>query len=101
MTARLDQIMFRWLDTNRSKLSLRLAYQMPANLDLYVGPAGVWGDVNDILQSSLYVMKARLDLSAAQWKCKLAEIVIEMTLFARSDTPQAFSYLYGQRKTFY
>ena len=49
--------MHRWLETNRTKLSLRVAYQMPANLDLYVGPAGVWGDVNDILQSGLYVMK--------------------------------------------
>ena len=49
--------MYRWLDSNRSKLSLRVAYQMPANLDLYVGPAGVWGDINDILQSGLYVMK--------------------------------------------
>ena len=63
----------RWVETNCSKLSLRVAYQMPANLDLYVGPAGVWGDVNDILQSGLDVMKVtHIGLEAKLsilWEC--------------------------------
>ena len=51
------QFVCRAIDGNKSRLSLRVGYQMPANLDMYVGPAGVWGDVNDILQSGLHVMK--------------------------------------------
>lgn len=39
-------------------VSLRVAYLMPENLRQYVGPVGVWGDVNDILTEGLLTMKA-------------------------------------------
>lgn len=57
---------------------------MPANLDMYVGPAGVWGDVNDILQSGLHVMKASDVLSLGKVAILdrlvcLAKVLIQMT----------------------
>lgn len=38
-------------------MNLRVSYLLPENLRSYVGPVGVWGDVNDILQENLLVMK--------------------------------------------
>lgn len=40
-------------------VNLRVAYSLPENLSSYVGPVGVWGDVNDILQENLICMKVR------------------------------------------
>ena len=40
-------------------MNLRVAYSLPANLSSYVGPVGVWGDVNDILQENLICMRVR------------------------------------------
>lgn len=40
-----------------TEVSLRVAYLLPEQLRQYVGPVGVWGDVNDILQENLEMMK--------------------------------------------
>ena len=42
-----------------TEVILRVAYSLPDNLSSYVGPVGVWGDVNDILQENLICMKVR------------------------------------------
>ncbi len=40
-----------------TEVNLRVAYLLPEQLRQYVGPVGVWGDINDILQENLEVMK--------------------------------------------
>lgn len=40
-------------------MQLRVAYHLPEPLREFVGPVGVWGDVNDILQENLANMKVR------------------------------------------
>ena len=40
-------------------MNLRVSYALPENLMSHVGPVGVWGDVNDILQENLILMKVR------------------------------------------
>jgi len=42
-----------------TEVTLRVSYCLPENLRSYVGPVGVWGDVNDILQENLVCMKVR------------------------------------------
>lgn len=34
-----------------------MSYMLPEPLQQFVGPVGVWGDVNDILTENLEVMK--------------------------------------------
>ena len=51
-----------WLHLFREKdggteVALRVAYMLPEQLREYVGPVGVWGDVNDILEENLAAMK--------------------------------------------
>ena len=43
-------------------MNLRVAYNLPDNLASYVGPVGVWGDVNDILQENLICMRVSTHL---------------------------------------
>lgn len=50
-------MMCRNLGSQGSKLVLRVAYLLPENLMHYVGPAGVWADVNEILSQGLHKMK--------------------------------------------
>ena len=40
-------------------MTLRLGYLLPENLMYYVGPVGVWGDVNDILLENMLTMKVQ------------------------------------------
>ena len=40
-----------------TEVNLRVSYAVPENLMSHVGPVGVWGDVNDILQENLILMK--------------------------------------------
>ena len=40
-----------------TEVALRVAYLLPEQLREFVGPVGVWGDVNDILQENLEAMK--------------------------------------------
>ena len=55
---------FDFLTVHREKdggteVALRVAYLLPEQLREFVGPVGVWGDVNDILQENLDAMKVR------------------------------------------
>lgn len=44
-----------------TEVNLRVAYLLPEQLRQYVGPVGVWGDINDILQENLAVMKVGMN----------------------------------------
>ena len=43
-----------------TEVALRVAYMLPEQLREYVGPVGVWGDVNDILEENMAAMKVLL-----------------------------------------
>ena len=46
------------------KVTMRVAYLLPKNLSHYVGPAGVWADMNGILKTGLQTMKVCPQFSA-------------------------------------
>ena len=52
-----------------------MAYLLPEQLREFVGPVGVWGDVNDILRENLDAMKVSTMQApakpAAAWQCPL------------------------------
>ena len=52
-------LLCRQLTLSSCRVSLRVAYLLPSNLLHYVGPAGVWADINDILNQGLETMKVR------------------------------------------
>ncbi|KAK9839297.1 hypothetical protein WJX81_006452 [Elliptochloris bilobata] len=49
--------LFREVDSSSTAVALRVAYYMPLNLQEFVGPAGIWGDVNAILEENMQAMK--------------------------------------------
>ena len=57
--SRRNRRLCRELDSDKTVVALRIGYYMPLNLQEFVGPAGIWGDVNAILQENLQAMKAR------------------------------------------
>ena len=42
-----------------TEVTLRVAYFLPNNLKDFVGPVGVWGDVEDILRENMSKMKVK------------------------------------------
>ena len=65
-----------------TEVTLRVSYRLPENLRSYVGPVGVWGDVNDILQENLVCMKVRIahltsilrcTTPVIRWSCRLCQ----------------------------
>lgn len=54
-----DLELCRELDDGSTAVALRLGYYLPTNLRDWVGPVGVWGDVNALLEEDMRAMKAR------------------------------------------
>ncbi|CAL8469745.1 g9287 [Coccomyxa elongata] len=81
-----------------TEVNLRVAYLLPEQLRQYVGPVGVWGDINDILQENLEVMKEFVEEVDVDELDKVRALDKGVMDEGVSDTNQIFGLLNQQLK---
>lgn len=79
-----------------TEVALRVAYLLPEQLREFVGPVGVWGDVNDILQENLDDMKVSKMLLRARQRlsglsCPTCGDIIHTAIWLSHVVPQTCS----------
>ncbi|EIE18215.1 hypothetical protein COCSUDRAFT_60416 [Coccomyxa subellipsoidea C-169] len=79
-----------------TEVSLRVAYLLPEQLHQYVGPVGVWGDVNDILQENLDMMKVFVEAVDADELDKVRALDTQVMDQGVADTNEALDVLKQQ-----
>ncbi|BDA47792.1 hypothetical protein COCOBI_11-0490 [Coccomyxa sp. Obi] len=81
-----------------TEVNLRVAYLLPEQLRQYVGPVGVWGDINDILQENLEVMKDFVEEVDVDELDKVRALDKNVMDEGVSDTNQIFGLLNQELK---